>query len=62
MLISFDRNILTESFEQVFLLEPDFEWGWGWDWVGGLGAGRGLRWAGLWGGGGLTSWVRGLWA
>ena len=27
MPISFDRNVLTDSFEQMVFLEPDFEFG-----------------------------------
>ena len=54
MLKSFDRNVLTESFDRVFFLDPCFEFG-----GPGLGWGlAGLGWAGLGavgcgGGGGL---------
>ena len=41
MPISFERNVLSESFEQVSLLEPHFEFG--------LGAGRWALVAGGWG-------------
>ena len=48
MPISFERNVLSESFEQVSLLEPHFEFGLG---AGGwrLGAGGWRLKAGGWG-------------
>ena len=64
MPISFDRNVLTESFDKVFFLNPHFEFlGWaGLGWLGWLGwadwadwaawprLGWGLSWAACWSG------------
>ena len=47
MPIGFARNVLTESFAQVFLSEPDFEFRAGLVWAG---LGWALVWA--WGGNG----------